>query len=316
MNEHLSSYGQIFTLGHRQLEKLFNGPIVIQEKIDGSQFSFGVLNGVLCCRSKGQQIDLNAPGMFAAAVATARRIHAEGRLIEGDIYRCEFLAKPKHNALTYSRVPRGNLVLFDVEIGPGTGRFMTMGALTTMAAICGLEPVPVLFEGPFDLSMHVTGYLDRESCLGGCKIEGVVIKNYNQFGEDKKIVVGKFVSEAFKEVHRHEWKKANPTQNDIVQQIVADYRTSPRWQKAVQRGREEGRIFGEPEDIGPLIKEIQADVYREEHEAIKNRLLEHFWPQISRGVISGFPEWYKSKIAEQQSYADGESSAGELPANP
>jgi hypothetical protein len=302
MSEHLSSYGKIFTLGHRQLAKLFDGPVVIQEKIDGSQFSFGVLNGVLCCRSKGQQIVLEAPGMFAAAISTARRLHAEGKLLEGRIYRCEYLSKPKHNALAYSRVPRGNLVLFDVE-RQGIGEFLPMDLLPASAELLGVEPVPVLFEGPFDLSMHVSAYLDRESCLGGSKIEGVVIKNYNQFGEDKKIVVGKLVSEAFKEVHRHEWKKSNPGQSEIVQQIIADYRTSPRWQKAVQRLRDEGKIRGEPEDIGLLIREIQLDTIDECEAEIAERLFEHFWPKIARGIISGFPEWYKGKLADLEEAA-------------
>lgn len=50
----INSYPSIYSLGHRYISELFSGPVVIQEKIDGSQFSFGNLNGKLFCRSKGQ----------------------------------------------------------------------------------------------------------------------------------------------------------------------------------------------------------------------------------------------------------------------
>jgi ATP-dependent RNA circularization protein (DNA/RNA ligase family) len=36
------SYPSIYALGHRAIRELFDGPVVVEEKIDGSQFSFGV----------------------------------------------------------------------------------------------------------------------------------------------------------------------------------------------------------------------------------------------------------------------------------
>lgn len=38
------SYPKSLNVGHKLAEKLFDGPVVIQEKVDGSQFSFGVFN--------------------------------------------------------------------------------------------------------------------------------------------------------------------------------------------------------------------------------------------------------------------------------
>lgn len=292
----ISSYPSIYTLGHRYLSELFNGPVVIQEKIDGSQFSFGVVDGKLQCRSRGQEIHIDAPEkMFADAVASVRRIRIS--LPEGYTFRCEYLQKPKHNTLAYSRVPAGNLMLFDVEAGFG---YANSESIKDWAGILGIEPVPTLIDE--DLTGHnpieiIQAFIDhRISCLGGCKIEGVVVKNYNQFGPDKKILIGKFVSPAFKEVHRHEWKKANPTQHDIVQSIIADYKTSPRWCKAIQHLAERGELVNAPEDIGKLIREVQADVAKEETDEIKNRLFHHFWPQIARGIIAGLPEFYKARL--------------------
>jgi len=46
--------------------------------------------------------------------------------------------------------------------------------------------------------------------LGGCKVEGVVVKNYaKQFllgGQPMPLMMGKFVSENFKEVNQKTWK--------------------------------------------------------------------------------------------------------------
>ena len=80
MNEPTSwhSYGKIFNLGHKETEALFDGPVVVEEKIDGSQFSFGSINGELKVRSKGREFDPLAPdGIFQDACATVLRLRAE-----------------------------------------------------------------------------------------------------------------------------------------------------------------------------------------------------------------------------------------------
>lgn len=294
----IESYSSIYTLGHRYLANLFRGPVVVQEKVDGSQFSFSVIDGKLQCRSRGQEINVDAPEkMFAAAVASVKRF--EEYIPPSYIFRCEYLSKPKHNVLAYGRVPKGNLVLFDVTISPGAQAYGDSISVHQWADIFQIEPVPVLFEGTWGDDTSALGlaeFLKRESVLGGCKIEGVVVKNYNVFGPDKKILIGKFVSPAFKEVHRHEWRKANPTQHDIVQNIITDYKTSPRYCKAIQHLNEAGQLDNAPSDIGKLIKEVQADVMKEETDEIKDRLFKHFWPQIARGVIAGLPEFYKARL--------------------
>ena len=68
----LPSYPKILALGHRFLQGIFEGPVVVQEKVDGSQFSFGLdAEGVLRCRSRGQEIDIEAPPqLFVPAVET------------------------------------------------------------------------------------------------------------------------------------------------------------------------------------------------------------------------------------------------------
>ncbi len=293
------SYPSLYAIGHRAIADIFDGDVVIQEKVDGSQFSFQVRNGEVEVRSKGAQLNLVAPDkMFAAGVAVVQAIAP--LLVEGYVYRGEYLRAPKHNTLAYDRIPRGHVALFDVEDrNKGEGYFLSPDELAAEADRIGVDVVPVLYTGRLDGPDHLRSMLDRVSMLGGAKVEGVVVKNYLKFTDDKKVMMGKFVSEAFKEVHSGKWREANPTQGDIMSSLTAAYRTPARWGKAVQHLREAGVLTDSPKDIGHLIKEVGEDVQRECEAEIKDLLFGHFWPQLRRSLTGGLPEWYKEQLMQQ-----------------
>lgn len=289
-------YPSIYALGHRAIKDIFAGPVIIEEKIDGSQFSFGVIGGKLHCRSKGATIHVDAPEkMFGHAVETAKNLSSQ--VTPEWIYRCEYLQKPKHNTLAYERVPKSHLIVFDVETGPSC--FLPYQDKVEHANAIRLETVPLVHYGLLSNPDQFQSLLETESILGGCKIEGVVVKNYSIFTPSKHIAIAKYVSEAFKEKHSTSWKNRNPGRQDIVQNLIAMYRVNARWQKAVQHLQERGELTDSPKDIGSLIKEVNLDILKEEEDAIKGTFFKHFWPQIARGVTSGLAEWYKQKLAEQ-----------------
>jgi hypothetical protein len=297
----LHSYSSVFGMGHKSLEGLWDGTVVVQEKIDGSQFSFGVIEGELHARSKGATLmvpDCGPGNMFQKALNTALGLFQDGKLVEGWTYRGEFLGKPKHNTLCYGRVPIANVILFDID--RGNCDYLAQDEVELVAYNLGLECAPTFayWDGQRPLS-DALELLDRESILGGTKVEGVVLKNYGQFTPDKKTMMGKIVSEDFKERHSGEWKKANPGTNDVVSNLIEMFTTEARWSKAVQHLRERGALQGAPQDIPALMREVNADVLAECGEEIKERLFSHFWKkEISRGVTKGLPEWYKRSLAE------------------
>ncbi len=293
----LRSYSSPFNLGHKALKGFWKGTIYATEKIDGSQFSFGLVEGELVCRSRRHQINLEDPGMFALGVATARDIVDQGLLKEGWTYRGEFLSKPKHNTMAYDRVPRGNIILFDVDRGDQDYFPHLMGPGITAL---DLEIVPTLavYETRPTLE-DVKVLLETESILGGGKVEGVVLKNYDLFGIDKKVLMAKLVSEDFKERHGTDWKKRNPSQKDYVITLTEEFATEVRWMKAVQHLRETGEIEGVPQDIPIIMREIVSDVENESADEIASALFAHFWPNIKRGLTRGAPEWYKALLAEE-----------------
>lgn len=288
------SYCSIFNIGHRVLAEFVTQPVQVEEKVDGSQFSFGRFGGELKVRSKGKQMQPDAPEkMFAAGVEAIAQLD----LHDGWTYRGEYLQKPKHNALVYDRVPAGHVILFDINRGEED--YLTYEEKAAEAARLGLEVVPLLYQGVItnEILMEL---LEKTSVLGGQKIEGVVLKNYRMFGPDKKVLMGKYVSEGFKEVHRKAWGEANPKQGDIIQRLVTGLRTEARWDKAVIHLREAGELEDDPRDIGKLMKSVGQDVAREEADTIKDELFKWAWPQIQRAVTSGLPEWYKKKLADEQ----------------
>jgi hypothetical protein len=292
----LHSYPTIYAMGHRAIADLLSGPVNVEEKIDGSQFSFGVKDGELIARSKGAKLHIDAPEkMFDNAIATIRQLRPHLR--DGWTYRCEYLKKPKHNTLAYARVPAMHLIVFDINTA-GEEMYLDHAAKFTEAARLGLECVPLIYSGKLDGIEQFRSFLDRESILGGQKIEGVVVKprDYALFGVDKKCLLGKFVSEAFKEIHGGEWRKENPTSKDILEGLGSKYRTPARWNKGISHLRDAGTLEGSPRDIGKLIKEVQSDVEKECTDEIKQALYDWAWPHIRRTITYGMPEWYKEEL--------------------
>lgn len=289
----LRGYPKVWNIGHPSVDRLFEGPVVVQEKVDGSQFSFGIVDGNLCMRSKGAEIYYPVRDkLFQAAVETVQELGRKGLLQDGWVYRGEVLCSPRHNSLTYNRVPVGNIILFDIDIGEE--RRLLPELTAQQAQKLGLEVVPTLFEGVIDNVEAIKELLDRRPYLGGEMIEGIVVKNYAIFSQfDGKQLMGKFVAEKYRERHSRQWKKDNPGTQDIVTQLINCLVTEARYEKAVQRRRDAGELQHAPQDIGPLMKDLSEDLETEEQDFIKEKLYAHFHKQILRGVAGGLPAWYK-----------------------
>lgn len=300
MNTSWHSYPSIYAVGHRYVRDIFNSPVLCEEKVDGSQFSFGkfLVDGeeVLRCKSKGCQLNVECPEkMFTCAVNNVKEIF--GSLKLGWTYRGEYLSKPKHNTLVYSRVPKRNIIIFDINTNEE--EYLSYSEKDKECERLGLEIVPKIFEGVISDPQTILEFLKRESVLGGQNIEGVVIKNYSMFGQDKKVLMAKYVSEAFKEIHGGEWRKENPCSTDILTELVGMLRTPARWAKAVQHLKEQGKLEGSPKDIGFLIREAQVDILKECESDIKEKLFVWSKDKIIRGAVAGLAEWYKEYLLKE-----------------
>ncbi len=292
-----SSYPKLYALGHRAIAEIFTDEVVIEEKVDGSQFSFGVIEGELRMRSKGCILNLEAPEkMFIPGIEAVKSI---AHLLTPEwTYRGEYLKVYNHNTLAYNRIPKNHIIGFDIATGFET--YLSHDQKHKEFERIGLEFVPVLYTGKVDDVNKLRELLDTISILGGQKIEGIVVKNFNQIiKQTGQVMIGKFVSEEFKEVHTGQWKEKNPNNKDIISLLGSQYCTPARWSKAVQHLKEAGQIEDDPKDIGILFKEVNTDVIQECESEIKEKLFQWAWPQISRQITSGLPQWYKEQLMKK-----------------
>lgn len=293
----IKAFPKIFAIGTDYIRDIFAEEVEVTEKVDGSQFAFGKVDGELYLRSKGTMLfPENPEKMFAEGIDYVQQI--EHKLPDGIIFYCEYLKKPKHNTLKYERIPKNHLTLFGVmHISQAFD-----DDLEGYADLLEIESVPVLHNGMIESSDELKAMLDRESVLGGQKIEGVVVKNYSrQFllgGQPMPIMSGKYVSEAFKEVHRERWGKEEKSKSRL-QEFFESFRTQARWEKAVQHLRERGELTDSPRDIGNLFKEVHLDIEAEEKDAVKDFLWREFASELKRKSTAGLPEWYKEKVMER-----------------
>jgi len=288
------AYQKIYALGHRLIKDIFEDEVEITEKLDGSQFGFGKVEGETIVRSKGRIIPAPeaADKLFQPAVQHV--LGYEVRLPEGFMFYGETLCGPKHNVLAYERVPTNNIALYaiyDQEVG----WINAYGSLKTWAEYLDIDVVPLIFQGKIT-AKEIPALLERESYLGKTKIEGVVVKNYVRGfevgGMPYEMSVGKFVSGQFKERHTKKKYKGKSKWEEFME----SFQTEARWYKAVQFLREEGLLLGEPKDIGPLMKRVNEDIIEEDKEAILNALWKFFGKDLLRHATRGLPTWYKEKL--------------------
>lgn len=295
MNEIFPSFPKIWHLGSPEAANLLNGTVEVTEKVDGSQFSFGKIEGQLRMRSKGQEVfpetaDKNFKPVIEHVLAIAHLLPSN------KVYYGETLGRPKHNALAYERTPKGNFILFGVKTV--TGWIYHHEDLELAADWLECEAVPLIYRGSVSTQEFLQGLLDRESVLGKEKIEGVVIKNYGQ------LAISAYSRECFVKLVRPEFKERNhsthPSKSNRMESFLQGFKTEARWQKAYQHLNDKGVLTHSPADIGKLLKEIQDDLVTEEESFIREEAYKFVIRQVLKTAVEGAPEWYKAKLVERQ----------------
>lgn len=241
--------------------------------------------------------------MFAPAVGTVLSLP-----LPNDIFFFgETLQRKKHNVLTYDKVPKKHIALFGaLHISEQT--WLSYEDLWEWAEYFNIDCVPLIDQGILDLKgtdllEMFKQYLNTESYLGGPNIEGIVIKNLHNdmmIGEQYvPFLTGKYVSEAFKEVHRKKSYGIGERKSKL--EILSEsYRNEARWHKALQHLKETNNDIKKLQTIGDLIARVKQDVSEECSEEIKDALWDIFKGEILRKATHGLPEWFKELLASGQ----------------
>lgn len=302
MTEVIPAFPKIFQLGDLRCKNIFDHEIEVTEKLDGSQFSFGLINNKLQFRSKGSANEFVDLGMFGLIVDYVKSLNEKRLLTPDTTFHGEYLKSPTHNTLSYDQVPKNNFALFGAR-DMLTGFPLAYERLVEYADRFNCDIVPLLFKDTMthaDVELKLMPLLFKMSYLGGPNMEGFVVKNYRiqseYGGKEMPLLAGKYVSEAFKEKH-----SANPEytgQNMKLMRIGDQLKTPARWIKAIHKARDEGTLTNSVKDIGPLMKYINEDLIDEEQEWIKEQLWVAFNKEVRKFAHGGFPEYYKRYLVE------------------
>lgn len=236
--------------------------------------------------------------MFALGVAAISEI--ADQLTPGYIYRGEYFKTRKQNAIQYDRVPARHVVIFDIEdMNLGPYRFLAPDKVQEECQRLGLECVGMEAYDMVRTKEDLEAHMKKPSLLGGPR-EGVVLKNYARCTADGKTMMGKYVSEKFKEVNQLNWRTSNPNKGNVIATLIERLSCEARYLKAVQHLRERGELTETVQDIGPLIREVQTDVIAEETDRIKEALFQWAKGDITRGISGKISQWYKDLLAAKQ----------------
>ena len=295
----IKAFPKIFALGTDYIKEILDGEVEVTEKIDGSQFGFGRLDGELFVRSKGAMLHFEAPNnMFREAVNYIASIG--DRIPDNTVFHAEYLQTPHHNSLTYERMPKNHLALFSVS--DSTEKFYNHEEIKSWADKLEIDAVPLVYKGTIENTDKILEMIGSDSYLGLAKAEGVVVKNYNKpfllGGQPIPVMCGKYVSENFKEVHRAGWSGEH-TGRGKWETFKEGYKTEARWHKAIQFLRDSGELTESPKDIGKLIKRVMQDIEEEEKETIKEFLWKEFGTEVLRMSVHGLPEFYKMHLLKK-----------------
>lgn len=294
----LNSFPKIWSLGSPEVrDNLFKGGVEVTEKIDGSQIAFGLDNdGKLLIRSKGAFIYNDGyvrkpDSLFKAAVEYI--VSIKDKLHKETAYYGEVLSSKHHNTLTYGSVPRNNVVIYGIQ---SQGHWADdHEVLRKTADTLGFDAVPLLYSGVITDKKHLDEFMESISYYGETKVEGVVVKNYNQLAVSaySSACFGKFVSERFKEANGATWSG----KTSKIEDFYNGFTNKARWEKTIQHLRDDGKLTDSPKDIGLVIETVLSDFETEQKESVKEQLYRVYIRDIKRYVTAGLPEYYKQELA-------------------
>lgn len=189
-------YGKIYHWNDLRLKGLLDGIVVIEEKIDGWQVNFGMVEDFygepqLALRTKNRSHE--GPDIWEPLRPLWGRLQSLD-LRPGWTYRGEYVPEKKMNQITYDRPASGMVVIWDID--RGVEEYLSCYDKKQEALRLGFDAVEPLAIGVFRPD-SLPGLVPKHSLLGG-ETEGVVIKNYGRAFKGH-LMKGKYVRPEFRD---------------------------------------------------------------------------------------------------------------------
>lgn len=269
-------YKKILRIGHEENKDIFSNPddeIIVQEKIDGGNFRFTIINNNIIFGSRTQQLtsdegeDTNVAKGFARCIAYVREKLKDKDLSKysGVIFYGENCIKHTIN-YDWEKIPP--FLGFDI-LDLNTNKFIHSRAVWVTYQDLGLPTVPLIKVCDAKDIIEITDDIVPISAYASpsskdMKAEGVVFKNYD------KQLMAKYVRDEFKERNTEAFgghPKYNKEGVFDDTDMVFKYCTNHRIDKIVFKLVEEGNKL-DMSMMGTLIKRTIQDIYEENWQEI------------------------------------------------
>ena len=264
-----NKYGKIYRIGHTETEDIFKNEkdlIVIEEKIDGGNFRFMILDQRVIIGSRTQQLtsdegeDTNMNKMFLRCSNYVRQMIKDLDLkkYEGMIFYGENCIK---HTLNYNWDEIPPYLGFDIR---KDNVFINYEERTKLFQELGLKEAPLVEIKQAKEIKEIDDNIIPISKYAKGKAEGVVFKNYS------KQIFAKYVSDAFKEDNALAFG-GSPKYNNIDDtnngDFIFKYCTNARIDKQIFKLLEEGNKLDMPL-MKYLSKRVYQDIWEENYQEL------------------------------------------------
>lgn len=293
-------YHSIVRYGHKTTQDVLNkgDKIIIQEKVDGANASFAIVDGELKCWSRNKE--LNASNTLEGFYGWVQHNVEPDKLLEGVIYFGEWTAQHKVVYEGYAK----QFFLYDIY-NLHLEEYVSFSMVRDEAKRLGLQLIPVFFEGEFESFEQLTEYVGRTELNGKLcgepSGEGIVVKNVAYRDRFGKQLFVKLVVDKFAEVQKQKAPK-DPKKKYTEEELkVRECVTAPRVEKQLFKMIEDGlleRNFG-IESMGMILKHVSPlvaeDILKEEMEDYPRATVKGVQQTISRVLPLVIKEIIKDK---------------------
>ena len=265
----MKKYDSIPRYGKQGTRDILGTEVVVMEKLDGANASFGIIDGELKMFSRNQE--LNEHNTLRGFYDWVKLNVDTSKLIINTIYFGEWLVP---HSVQYKKEAQHKFYLFDIYHSD-VNEYLSSKIVQSQAKFIGLETPRVLFEGELQDVSELQQYVGLSELTEIPNTgEGIVVKDY----EGQQFV--KIVSDKFKETKSI--KQPSLDRTDIGT-LIDSVLTPQRVEKLIHKKIDLGLLPTELDitDTGNVLKALSSDVVNDIFEEEMHIFLDMLRKKIS-----------------------------------
>ena len=266
----MKKYDSIPRYGKQGTRDILGTEVVVMEKLDGANASFGVIGGELKMFSRNQE--LNEHNTLRGFYDWVRHNVDPRKLFVSTIYFGEWLVP---HTVQYKKEAQCEFYLFDIY-DVKTDTYLDWNITVQAAKHLGLRTPEVFFRGELHSMTDVDKYVGRSELTEIPNTgEGIVVKDY----EGQQFV--KIVSDKFKET---KYTKQPSLDRTDIGALIDSVLTPQRVEKLIHKKIDLGLLPTELDvtDTGNVLKALSSDVVNDIFEEEMHIFLDMLRKKISK----------------------------------